>query len=479
MANSGKFYLPRHPEDSLFFKVIEDNFDQFEHNFPQAYQARYGFWRPVIRNTIEKFRKCGDLRQGFARVRCKDCGDEMFVAYSCKQRSCCPSCDKKRAILLGLRLTTEVIEAVPHRQWVFTIPKRLRIFFRMDRSLLGKLSRCAYDTVCEIMHYEVGGDAFSAPDGGEVLPGMFAAIQTFGDLLNWHSHIHAIVTEGGYTENGCFVRIPYVNKKSALAIWEDHVLDMMQREKKIGLEAVAQIRSQKYSGFSIDNSVRIEAKDDEGIHRLASYIARCPLSLARMIGVGNDGSVVYRAGKADCIPYPTMGDEMLQKGIPRNFQTFKPLDFLAEVTQHIPNKGEHQIRFYGWYSNKGRGQRKKSEHDKAVIQQAVEVKTEKKFRTHWAALIRLIYEVDPLKCQKCGGEMKIVAFIEQESTVRDILQHSGLWREQKKRPLPKAMSPPPELVRNPKPEEYGDYSCSEFTESIPDYSVCEVPTWSE
>jgi hypothetical protein len=36
---------------------------------------------------------------------------------------------------------------------------------------------------------------------------------------------------------------------------------------------------------------------------------------------------------------------------------FDTLDFLAELTQHIPNKGEHLIRYYGWYSNKARGMR--------------------------------------------------------------------------------------------------------------------------
>jgi hypothetical protein len=38
-------------------------------------------------------------------------------------------------------------------------------------------------------------------------------------------------------------------------------------------------------------------------------------------------------------------------------EVYDPLDFLTEVTQHIPNKGEHQIRYYGWYSNKKRGMR--------------------------------------------------------------------------------------------------------------------------
>jgi ribosomal protein S27E len=130
MDTSNKFYQPRHPEDSPFFKVLEANLDAFEHNFSTLYQSKLGFWRPVIRTSLEKFMKCGDLREGFARVRCIDCGDEKFVAFSCKQRSCCPSCDKKRSIVLGRRLTAEVIQPVVHRQWVFTIPKRLRIYYR-------------------------------------------------------------------------------------------------------------------------------------------------------------------------------------------------------------------------------------------------------------------------------------------------------------------------------------------------------------
>jgi len=45
----------------------------------------------------------------------------------------------------------------------------------------------------------------------------------------------------------------------------------------------------------------------------------------------------------------------------RNFQVFDALEFLAEVTQHIPNKGQHLIHYWGWYSNKKRGMRKKRE----------------------------------------------------------------------------------------------------------------------
>lgn len=35
-------------------------------------------------------------------------------------------------------------------------------------------------------------------------------------------------------------------------------------------------------------------------------------------------------------------------GPSRNFQVFDPLDFLAEVTQHITDPGSHPVRYFGW-----------------------------------------------------------------------------------------------------------------------------------
>jgi hypothetical protein len=101
----------------------------------------------------------------------------------------------------------------------------------------------------------------------------------------------------------------------------------------------------------------------------------------------------------------------MKKGIPRNFHIYEPLEFLAEVTQHIPNKGEYQIRYYGWYSNKKRGMRQagkspaSSDTSTRIMDeywQKLESDTpqRRKFRLCWAALIKLVYEVDPLKCPK-------------------------------------------------------------------------------
>jgi ribosomal protein S27E len=105
-----KFYSPRDHEASPFYKVVRDYFDEFERVYPQRYQERYGYWRPVIRASIDKFLKCGDLKEGFARVRCPDCKAEYFVGFSCRARGCCPCCGQKRALLLAHRLSSVRIE---------------------------------------------------------------------------------------------------------------------------------------------------------------------------------------------------------------------------------------------------------------------------------------------------------------------------------------------------------------------------------
>jgi len=58
---------------------------------------------------------------------------------------------------------------------------------------------------------------------------MVAAIQTFGDIVNWHPHIHALVTEGGFTAGGHFVPIPDIDPKFCLALWQENVFDFLIR----------------------------------------------------------------------------------------------------------------------------------------------------------------------------------------------------------------------------------------------------------
>ena len=173
------------------------------------------------------------------------------------------------------------------------------------------------------------------------------------------------------------------------------------------------------------------------IERLIQYMTRCPFSLSRLVKVSDSGQVIYQAEKRVCLAFPDPKGDGIRAGVKRNFQILEPLDFLAEFTQHIPPKGAHLIRYYGWYSNKSRGMRKK-----AAAAASVESSTEETAATGssqaWAMLIKRVYEVDPLSCPECSGQMQVVSFIEppQADVIEAILKHCGLWQSRSPRAPP-------------------------------------------
>jgi hypothetical protein len=80
------------------------------------------------------------FQEGFARVRCRKCKHEMFVAYSCKQRWSCPSCHQKRTLLTALHVAEEVCFPLAHRQAVLTLPIEPVVLFLAAQPTGGRLT---------------------------------------------------------------------------------------------------------------------------------------------------------------------------------------------------------------------------------------------------------------------------------------------------------------------------------------------------
>jgi hypothetical protein len=101
------------------------------------------------------------------------------------------------------------------------------------------------------------------------------------------------------------------------------------------------------------------------------------------------------------------------------------LEFIARVTSHIPEKGQVMVRYFGLYANAHRGKVRRSGEaaGKLII---IEEESRKIPRRGWAEMIRKVYEVDPLVCPKCGGQMRIIAFLTDFSVVDRIINHLKL-----------------------------------------------------
>ena len=97
--------------------------------------------------------------------------------------------------------------------------------------------------------------------------------------------------------------------------------------------------------------------------------------------------------------------------------------------KHIPDKYEHLGRYYGYYSNRSRGARKRADNgddspESTIIDQPP---ADAQRKTSWARLIQKVYEVDPLECANCGATMRIIALIDDGDVIERILKHLNVW----------------------------------------------------
>jgi hypothetical protein len=403
-------YRQRHPEHTAFYRVFFYYFDSFLREYENRFAKEYGYFRPVIQDVVEKYLDCGNPMCGFARIRCPDCGEERLLMFSCKTRGFCPSCHAKRREEWGEWMREELLLDVPHRQVVFTVPKMLRLFFRYKRKLLNSLCLSAVRSLVKFLH---------TATGLELMPGVVGVIQTFGNRINFHPHIHVLMTEGGTTPDGVFHRVSRFHDEALQEIFTHEVFSLLLRKKLIGLPLVQKILHWRYTGFNVHSQVRAESKSEA--ERVGKYMIRPLLSLKRLLFDETAGKVRYQ--------YSRDGSHE---------ESMDYLEFIARVTSHIPDKGQVMIRYYGLYSNAHRGKIRKAEAQPSyplIIEDGPAFVPAK----GWAEMICKVYEVDPLRCPSCGGQMRIISFIEEPKTIDRIIGHLKLTFEAERPPPPRVL----------------------------------------
>ena len=94
--------------------MLQNHFERFEQAYDDRFERDYGFYRQVISDVVYAYLKYGDLKDGFARVRCPDCHYEYLLAFSCRGRWFCPSCHSKKVVQSGKVLRES---SLPVRLW--------------------------------------------------------------------------------------------------------------------------------------------------------------------------------------------------------------------------------------------------------------------------------------------------------------------------------------------------------------------------
>ena len=195
-ASAGTFQYKRHePEKTLLYQVLARDWETWLAE-RQADTSRTPLPTYVLRE-FEAFFRCGLLQYGFIILSCEGCGDQMPVAFSCKNRGFCPSCSAKRMSETAVHLIDNVLPHVPYRQWVTTFPHTLRFWMAASRKLTNMVHQLVS---ARITHYYV----HAAEERGIKEPqhGGVTFVQRFGSALNLNIHLHTVAIEGVFSVSG-------------------------------------------------------------------------------------------------------------------------------------------------------------------------------------------------------------------------------------------------------------------------------------
>lgn len=219
-GNGLTVYHPREPQSSVLWKLLDQHYQIFTRDYEQTFRKTYGYRRVVVEDVVREYLKCGDLREGFARVRCPDYCHEYLLSFSCKGRWFCPSCHAKKVVQFGGLLGSTTLSSLPHRQFVFTLPKIMCVYFRYDRKLLTKLCQCANRSLLRFFKTALNTKV------GQL--GTVTAIQTFGDYGRWHPHLHLLVADGLFMPNGSFNVMPVVGLRPLQELFRADLLKILK-----------------------------------------------------------------------------------------------------------------------------------------------------------------------------------------------------------------------------------------------------------
>ena len=226
---------------------------------------------------------------------------------------------------------------------------------------------------------------------------------------------------------------PWIDTVALAKLFRHQVFSLLLKAEKISPLIVEYMMGWPHSGFHVHRADPIDPKDPVAVERVVGYLVQCPVSLENLSYQEDQDEIVCRAGRK--------GPEQ---------RTFSPMDFIAELCVHIPDKGKHNTRMYGIYSNAHRGASNRQALAQGPPEPAITAIEEPRlstraYRRKWAELIKRVYEVDPLICSRRGGRMEIIAFITEADPIRKILVHLNLW-DAPVRPPPPQLPPGEPIV---------------------------------
>jgi hypothetical protein len=254
--------------------------------FGPEYLQCYGATMPKThRKVIDAIMTCRTEACGIAFYQCEGCAEPQQLFVSCGNRHC-PTCQYSKS---QHWLQTQIQRQLPGHHFLitFTVPEQLRSFMRQHQ-------RVAYSALFEASSQAIKKLAKDPKHIGADLPGFFGVLHTWGRTLQYHPHIHYIVSGGALrSADGSWhpSRIDFFLPVKALSkIFRAKFRDLIKQAKLFDQLPAAL--------WQIDWNVNSQAVNSSKatLKYLAPYVFKVAISNSRIVAL-QDRTVLIRYRK--------------------------------------------------------------------------------------------------------------------------------------------------------------------------------------
>ena len=333
--------------------------------------------RKTEMENIDKMIHCGDPSFGGAMYGCPHCGKLKFVPFRCHSRFC-PTCGNKYTMDRTTSMSFKLVN-VTHRHCVFTIDENLREFFLKDRSLLDCLFHSVNSVITRMF--------FKMNKSKNFTPGFIMVLHTFGRDLKWNPHIHCLISEGGYSDDGFWRNVKHFDYTFLRNAFRTALLNEM--ESKIG-SSFKKVKAKCYREHQQDFYVYAKPNLCDPrivVKYIGRYLGRPVIATSRIDKY--DGEMVT-------FHYNRHEDEQYIE------ETIPAMEFIQRLIRHIPEKHFKMIRYGGIYA-------RHREID-SKLYRAISKSKHHIYRSfnQWRTAILSSFGYDPLVCPDCQHRMEFL-----------------------------------------------------------------------
>lgn len=344
----------------------------------------------IQEKAAHAIRNCKSGVLGCSVSQCQDCGHTEIHNNSCRNRSC-PNCQAVLKEIWIDKRRAEVIDS-PYFHVVFTLPHELNSLIYCNQKLLySLLHRCCAETLLELSEDQKHLGA---------TPGIIQVLHTWNQELDYHVHMHCIISGGGLTKTH------KIRKSKSKFFIPVHVLRDKFKGKYLALldnyyqtgslvfsASCEELRNpytwQEFKNLLYDKEWCPFIKETfngfgNAIEYLGRYTHKIAVSNSRILSVTESETTFSARGK--------------KPGEPKREITLKNEEFIRRFLMHVLPHGFQKVRYYGFLNN-----RMKSKNLKLIFK----LQGCQKFKRRYvnlsiADLLKAVWNCDIRICPECG-----------------------------------------------------------------------------